>query len=396
MSQQGRGCGGRAATNWWRVGAGIAVLAAAPVMSRAEDAAAPPPAGQETPAPPRLLPDVRHREPLRAIIAIEGRPAPGLLVTLHGEQSTGANLSYRWQQVGGTPVTLDDPTAPVARFIAPASGGTLAFLLAVAGADGVDTALVTVPVEGPSAGAALHADAGDDQVAVIGRQVTLNGVRSEPRDRIGFRWVQVAGPRVDLKIEQGTVLTFVPSVPGTYRFALVVASDSEISQPDEVEVIAGVLGGTPPGAPQAARTPAPVPIPAPAPAPAAAPPTLGQFTRQALGAIPGGRSAAPTLAASFDEIAGRVDLYESYEELYSELARRLDEVVPVEPARRQPWLDRLFSPLTTHLVETMRPLGLELSTPEGRAASMTDDQRMRLALQFRELADGFRALSPGR
>lgn len=395
MSQQGGGRGRRTAWGWYRAGVGLAVMAAVSAQAHAEDAREPEPAAasSEIQAPPRLLPAEarpRESEPVRAIIAVEGRPAPGLMVTLRGDQSTGSGLSYRWQQVGGSPVNLDAPSGPVARFIAPSSGGTLAFLLAVASADAVDTAVVTLRVEGPSTGASLHADAGDDQVAVVGRQVTLNGIRSEPRDRIGFRWVQVAGPRVDLKIEQGTVLTFIPAVPGTYRFALVVASESEISQPDEVEVIAGVLGSPPAGA-------VPVPVPeAPSTPPAAPIPTLGQFTRQALGAIPGGRQAAPALASSFDEIASRVDLYESYDELFSELARRLDEVVPNEPARRQPWLDRLFVPLTAHLVETMRPVGLDLGTPSGRNASMTDAQRDRLAEQFRELAEGFRGQSPGR
>jgi hypothetical protein len=320
----------------------------------------------------------------RAAVAVEGRPAPGLMVTLRGEGSTGGALAFRWQQVGGPPVALDDPHASTTRFIAPASGGTLAFLLAVANAEGVDTAIAAVPLEGPAAGASLHADAGDDQVAVVGRQVTLNGVRSEPRDRIGFRWIQIAGPRVELKLEQGTILTFVPPAPGAYRFALVVAAGGEISQPDEVEVIAAMLGASPEGA-------------APPPAPAApAAPTLGQFARQALVAIPGGRPAARELAGCFEEVAGRVGLYETYDELYSELARRLEGVVPAEPGRRQPWLDRLFGPLTTHLVATMRPLGLELATPEGRAAPLTDDQRDRLAGQFRELAAGFRSLTPGR
>ena len=64
-------------------------------------------------------------------------------------------------------------------------------------------------------------------------------MRSEPRGQIAYRWVQTGGPIVRLKIEEGYVYSFVPTVPGIYRFALVVAASGEISEPDEVCVTVG-------------------------------------------------------------------------------------------------------------------------------------------------------------
>ncbi len=89
-----------------------------------------------------------------------------------------------------------------------------------------------VPPQTANAEAAvLRADAGDDQVGFVGRQMTLNGSRSEPRGKIGYRWLQLGGPDVKLKIEDGYIFTFVPSEPGIYRFALVVGEGGRILGP---------------------------------------------------------------------------------------------------------------------------------------------------------------------
>src|SRR4051812_27750205 len=66
----------------------------------------------------------------------------------------------------------------------------------------------------------LRADAGDDQIGLVGRQITLNASRSEPRGEVGFRWVQVGGPTVPTPTEDGYILAFTPRVAGVYRFAV--------------------------------------------------------------------------------------------------------------------------------------------------------------------------------
>ncbi|HWE35758.1 MAG TPA: hypothetical protein VG406_04235 [Isosphaeraceae bacterium] len=229
---------------------------------------------------------------------------------------------------------------------------------------------------------ALKADAGDDQLAVVGRQVTLNGIRSTPRGKVGFRWIQVGGPKVVLKIEDRYIYTFVPHVAGNYRFVLVVAEGGAISEPATVGVTAVA---TPPAAAN--------PASASAETEAEAEP-LDRWMSRALGAIDGGPAAGGRLAEAFDEIAGRVGLYRSYADAFSEMSRRLDAIVPDDPDRRGPWLERLFVPLSGRLVAAMLERGLDLRKPEGQAAPWTADQRDRLAELLRAMAAGCRAAAP--
>lgn len=255
-----------------------------------------------------------------------------------------------------------------------AAAGALALGAATARAGEADDAPATLAPP-----TALKADAGDDQIALVGRQVTLNGIRSTPRSRVGFRWIQVGGPKVLLKIEDRYIYTFVPHVAGTYRFVLVVAEGGEISDPAAVSVTA-VASSAGVGAP---ATAAAVPEPEPEP--------LDQWMGKALGAIDDGPKAAGRLAEAFDEVAGRVELYRSYADAFSEMSRRLDAIVPEEPARRGPWLDRLFVPLSGRLVAGMLEKGLDLRRAEGQAAAWTPEQRARLAELLRAMAAGCRA-----
>jgi hypothetical protein len=323
----------------------------------------------------------------RAIARIEGIAAPGLSVTLDGAGSTGQGLRYRWAQTRGTPVKLDDPTSPIAHFTVPADNlGPPGFLLVVAGPDGSDIAEVTVPIEvRPRVPATSNprADAGDDQLGMVGRQVTLNGMRSEPAGEAGFRWLQVGGPSIRLKIEDGYILSFVPTVPGIYRFALVVASGSKISTPDEVIVTVGTGSrGASPGDPSTtAGRPSEDSLP------------TREVARSALAAVRGGSEAAEPLALILEETADRMDLYESYSFAFSEVSRRLEKILPDEPAHRTLWIERLFGPLSGRIVEVMLAEGLDLSRPEGQRTPMSPPQRAALAEQFRLISEGFRSVS---
>lgn len=320
----------------------------------------------------------------------EGIAAPGVQIALKGDGSSGSGLRYRWVQTQGPPATLSDPTQATARVTVPEASGTLGFLLVVSNEAGMDSVALKVPVEGrprPMADGQLRADAGDDQIAVIGRQITLNGSRSEPRGKIGFRWIQTGGPQVRLKIEEGHIFSFVPAEPGTYRFALVVADGGVISQPDEVEVTTT----SPAAATSRASSP---PLPALASTPVARDPELlGAFVRTSLARLDGGQAAAEAMAETFDAIAGRMGLYRTYEEAFSEMSRRLDAIVPQDPARRAIWIEKLFGPVTSRLVEEMRKEGLDLSTAPGRAASLTEAQRSRMAEVFRAISEGAKAVS---
>ena len=173
--------------------------------------------------------------------------------------------------------------------------------------------------EGSGNSQALRADAGDDQLGIVGRQVTLNGFKSEPRGQIGYRWVQTGGPTVRLKLEDGYIYSFVPTVPGLYRFALVVGSGSRISQPDEVCVTVG--SGTRGIVSRNEATPA------------ESLPTQ-EIARAGMLALRLGPDVGEPLARTFDDTADRMDLYETYADAFAEMSRRLESVLPAGAARR--------------------------------------------------------------
>lgn len=324
--------------------------------------------------------------PLQAIARWDGVPAVGLRVRLIGSDSIGPHLRYRWIQTSGPPVALDTPAEATARFTVPEGGANLGFLLIVGGEAGIGSASLTIPVQGPttSAGAGLRADAGDDQLGVVGRQVTLNGIRSEPQGALAFRWVQVAGPTIRFKIEDRYVYTFVPGEPGLYRFALVVAGEGGISEPDTVDVIVGLPRGAA----------GPVAVSPPAQAASSPQPTVPprELARTALASVEDGAASATRLAAVFQEIAGRMGLYESYAVLLQELTRRLEEVVPPDAARRAQWNERVFVPLTSRIVERMRQENLDLTSPTGLTTPFNDRQRSELEAMFQAIAEGFQAV----
>lgn len=316
----------------------------------------------------------------------QGTASPGGRIVLSAEGSQGVNLRYRWVQTQGPPVALETPDKPSTGLVVPQGASALGFSLVVSDPSGMDASALTIPVaagDGVSAAVGagvLKADAGDDQVAMVGHRVNLSGALSEPRGQVGYRWLQMSGPKVRLSFEEGATFAFVPPLPGVYRFGLVVASGREISGADEVTVTVA--------SPSAA-------LGATGLAPGDAEPTT-DLARRLLTSVRGGADVAVDLAEVFDGTADRMDLYQSYAETFNEVSRRLEGVVPPDPAVRGAWSDRLFTPLTTRLIERMLPDGLDLRRAEGQNAELTLGQRARMAELFREVAEGFRAAKSSR
>lgn len=303
-----------------------------------------------------------------AAVSYEGRPAPGLAVTLRAEPTGEGPITVRWVQAGGPPIALDDATGTTPRFIVPADAGLIEMVAFVSDGQRVESRRLSIPVEGAYA-VGLRADAGDDQLARIGHRVTLNGLRSEPHGQIGFRWLQVGGPPATLAVEDGSVYSFVPTEPGLYRFALVVASAGVISAPDPVTVLVE--------APPAAAV-------APAVVPASAPPSPSLV--EVVANLPGGPDVMADLGRAFRETAERVDLYGSYEELQSELSRRVEALLPADPAARRHWETQVFTPLSAPLVVAARRQGIDLSTAVGQRASLPNPLRRQIGDHFRAIA----------
>ena len=91
-----------------------------------------------------------------------------------------------------------------------------------------------------------------------------------------------------------------------------------------------------------------------------------------------------------------MDLYQSYEDVFSEVSRRLEGSLPAEPAQRAVWAQMLFVPLSTRLVEQLRAVGLDLSRSDGASQPLNPVQKGRLVEQFRRIATGFREARPAR
>ena len=311
-----------------------------------------------------------------AVAGFEGVASPGLRIELRGGDSTGNDLSYRWFQAWGPEALVDNAETSEASLVVPRGIGTLVFVLVVRNAEGLDTATVRVPIQWQgqeSTPDGLVADAGDDLRAVVGRQVTLNGVRSVPRGSIGYRWVQVGGPRVALAIEDGYVYTFVPDVPGSYRFALLVASGSAIAPPDYVRIEVEdepALGNS---------------------AEATTDRGLDRIAVQLLEAVDGAPRTAEALGLAFEGVADRAFLYDSFDAMARELSQRLDAVLPPSEADRALWASRVFEPLSAAMLNELRGRGLDLARPEVRAATLSGPQREVLAKAIRGIAKGFRS-----
>jgi len=108
-------------------------------------------------------------------------------------------LTYQWVQIGGTPVTLDDPTSATPSFEAPEGlvNSDATFELRVS--DGSTTAVDTVTVEIAADDDAPSATAGADLQVEEGDTVQLSGSGTDPEGQgLTFAWVQTGGEAVTL------------------------------------------------------------------------------------------------------------------------------------------------------------------------------------------------------
>ena len=191
-------------------------------------------------------------QPNRAPIANAGPDASydlsTIAVQLNGLGSRdpdGDSLIYEWTQTAGPTVTLRNPESVVAWFESSRAAQTLTFQLRVADEDGASTT-DTVILE--FVNVLPTADAGADQEAERGQEVTLHGSGSDdaPEDDLIYRWSQVSGPAVELSDITAATPTF--TAPNEYDrivFSLTVSDGQLESRPDTVTV---TVRNTPPNA----------------------------------------------------------------------------------------------------------------------------------------------------
>ncbi|MFO0958581.1 MAG: hypothetical protein U0800_14325 [Isosphaeraceae bacterium] len=317
--------------------------------------------------PPRPGPAMEEVE-----VTYDTPPSPGMSITLGIDGTVPPDTVYKWTQVEGPMVAIDDPSQAKLRITVPEGSSRLVFHLQLKYGGRERFVRVVVPIGEKVDPNAPRADAGDDQVGLVGRRITLNGSRSTPRTA-GFRWIQTAGPTTSQPIQEGPYYSFVPRATGTYRFALVIASESAISPPDEVVVIVGEL-------PSANRS-----------APAD-PPISPALTRLVVGSEGiSGPMTVRQIADAFEALSERAPLYSTFNELTVEMARRLDAVIPPEPIARQTWSQAMFTPLSQLTTAEMLAVGVDLRLPQGHGQPLTQAQRDRLQALFRDYARAFRS-----
>jgi hypothetical protein len=327
-------------------------------------------------------------------VKTEEPAVPGSKITLRLDQAVKPGSRYLWLQTMGPPINVGERTGPELKLTVPLGADALGFLLIVADDQGIRTSQVDVPIvpadpqlsaSRPTQGvasAAPWADAGDDQIGLVGRQITLNGSASRPQNGLAYRWIQVGGPEIRSPADNGSFFSFVPSSAGVYRFALVVARQEQISPPDYVTVTVGLLPG--------------LAAPAPGLAPVATGDELDAIVSASMASIDDATGLAPQLADVFSTASFRMDLYQTYADLYTELSRRLDAILPQDPSRRARWSAALFEPLTRILIVRMLPLGVDLRSPAGQAAPLTAAQKTELRSQFDRTARLLRSVRAGR
>jgi hypothetical protein len=250
------------------------------------------------------------------------------------------------------------------------------------------------------------AHAGDDVLAFVGKTATLNGGKSQPSGKIGVRWIQISGPQVKEAFIQGPNLVIVPPEQGQYEFLLVVASESQISEPDHVLLTAVNI----PKEFQAGQTERVEISNQPEISNLSAGPDnsssatgyeskdkpeklMENLAFHATHSISDHSAITEELARLFTDIAMKMDLYASYAEVNEEMARRISIILDKSHADFQLWNLRVFIPLTSALNLWLRPSGFDLSNSAQWQNQFTHDQRNRFAKGFLAIASGFQSSS---
>ena len=163
----------------------------------------------------------------------------------------GDTLSYRWSILAGGTGTFSNPNSIRTTFT-PTSTGDLILQLTVTdpnNSSSSDTVVVTV-VPGPHPNNPPVANAGVDQVTVVGNTVTLDGTKSFDPDgtSLQYLWAIVSKPSGSTSQISSTSASsprFTPDRVGTYVIGLTVNDGIDSSTQDTV-TIASVASNQPP------------------------------------------------------------------------------------------------------------------------------------------------------
>ncbi len=145
------------------------------------------------------------------------------------------SLTYTWQRIRGTAVTLSNAAAISPTFTAPSNSSRLMFRLAVSNGQTSTTAVVGINVT--QADAPL-ADAGGDQRVLTQAIVTLSAANSgDPSNLpLTFAWVQLSGVPVLLSSTSAVSVTFQAPANATTLLFQLTASNGQSASGTQVQV----------------------------------------------------------------------------------------------------------------------------------------------------------------
>jgi len=168
---------------------------------------------------------------------------PVHVVALASTDANGDAVTFNWIQISGAPVVLGGPTLPYPAFTAPTPSAVfppdniLTFEVTVS--DGTNSTKSRAQVRVNAVGnLAPTADAGRDQVAIVGSTVQLDGSLSRDPEGLplGYQWTSTT----PLNPMAGNIVnpTFVPTLPGLYTFTLSVTDAANLASfPSTVRVL---------------------------------------------------------------------------------------------------------------------------------------------------------------